>query len=1292
MSGTLRVLILEDSESDALLMVRELRRGGFEVSHTVVDSAVALNAALDEQAWDIILSDYSIPGFSAPAALRIVQARGLDIPFIIVSGTVNEDIAVESMKAGAHDFFSKDKLVRLVPACERELREAEERRRRRQAEESLRQSEARFAKVFQASPMGIVISRVSDGQVLDVNQHFVEMSGYERDALIGKNGLELDVWADQGQRERLVRQLRDTGSVHNAEVALRRASGRRGVALLSAETIELEGEPCILSMVHDITDRKEAEEQVRRSNELITTLRDIAIVANEATDINIVLRFVVQKIRVYARWDIGHAFFVADGNKPILYSSPIWDFGDEPCFVEFRQFTEASFDPDHAGLIRKVLDTRGSQWLDDVGHSPGFVRADVARKCGLQSAYAMPILAKQEVVGVLEFFSRTPIDDLSREIIVITSHFTAQVGRVFERQRAAEALRQSDERYQALFNRSRDSVFISDFDGNFIDANPAALNLLGYSWEDIPRLSFRALLPPAYVDSAFEALREIVQQGFQRNISEFPMLRKDGTLIYVEAMSSVIYREGKPWALQGIARDISARKEAEEKLKQYTARLELVHNVDKAILSAQRPQSIARATVSHLQQLLSVRGISVILLDPGRNGGIIISSDANGSITVQEDVSIPADRLNALERLAQGELYQIDDIAALPEPALLEQALLAQGIRSYIGVPLISHGDLVGALTLRGEQPGAFSQEDVNIAKEVSAQLAIAIYNAHLLETEQIHAAQLTALHQASLELTSSLDVDRVLDLILDYAIMLTGADNAHIFLYDGKTLSFGAAQWGGQKQDRPFSKPRPQGITQTVASTGKSVVVPDTTSSPLFKDHPWGGAVIGLPLRAADRVIGVMLVAFSQPHHFAANELRTLELMADQTAIAIHNAQLYRQIQTHADELEQRVLERTAQLQHAKDEVEAVLNGSSESIILAEDDGTIRQVNPGFSRQFGYGQDEVSGLALTTIVTPDNAELVELALQQVIKGEQFQRYEVRARRKGGSEFPVDMLVSSYARDGSVGVVCSLRDIGHLKQIESELREALAKEKELSALKSSFTSLVSHEFRTPLAVIQFSADILLKYSDRMDQARRMEKLHTIRRQVKRLVELMNDVLTVTRAETIGLEFKPHTLDLGALCQEIVEEVKIGYDHDVRIDFSYEGTCGLVGTDEFLFGHILQNLTSNAIKYSSAGSIVHIQLACSDADLTLRVADQGIGIPAEDQKRLFEAFHRATNVGQIQGTGIGMTIVKRAVEACGGSISFESVEGQGTTFIVSLPNAALEAGEQNGENKHSGDRG
>ena len=151
MNTSFRVLVVEDSEDDTLLLVRLLQRGGYEVTYERVETAAAVNEALDKQVWDIIIADYSIPGFNGLTALELCKERGLDVPFIIVSGTIGEDVAVEAMKAGAHDYILKHNLARLVPAVQRELREAEVRQKRKQAEEALQRSYDQLRETFIAT-------------------------------------------------------------------------------------------------------------------------------------------------------------------------------------------------------------------------------------------------------------------------------------------------------------------------------------------------------------------------------------------------------------------------------------------------------------------------------------------------------------------------------------------------------------------------------------------------------------------------------------------------------------------------------------------------------------------------------------------------------------------------------------------------------------------------------------------------------------------------------------------------------------------------------------------------------------------------------------------------------------------------------------------------------------------------------------------------------------------------------------------------------------------------------------
>ncbi|MBI5746999.1 MAG: EAL domain-containing protein [Nitrospirae bacterium] len=250
----LRVLIVEDSEDDKELVLRELRRGGYDPVHERVDTSEAMGMALDQQTWDIIISDYSMPNFNARAALEVLKARALDIPFIIVSGTIGEETAVAAMKAGANDYLMKGNLARLVPAIERELRDAEVRRGREKAEEAFKASESKFRNIAENALVGIYQSNLR-GDILYANNALARIYEFESPEEMKSKGA-VPRYKNLKDRDALIEDLKETGKVSNLELETLTKRGETRNVLASAT---LDGE--ILSgMVIDITARKQAEE------------------------------------------------------------------------------------------------------------------------------------------------------------------------------------------------------------------------------------------------------------------------------------------------------------------------------------------------------------------------------------------------------------------------------------------------------------------------------------------------------------------------------------------------------------------------------------------------------------------------------------------------------------------------------------------------------------------------------------------------------------------------------------------------------------------------------------------------------------------------------------------------------------------------------------------------------------------------------------------------------------------------------------------------------------------------
>ncbi len=252
----------------------------------------------------------------------------------------------------------------------------------------------------------------------------------------------------------------------------------------------------------------------------------------------------------------------------------------------------------------------------------------------------------------------------------------------------------------------------------------------------------------------------------------------------------------------------------------------------------------------------------------------------------------------------QGLPFMIPDIKQATNFPFLQRLAQRFHYRAIGILPLIYEGQVIGAVSCYFEQPHIWEEDEVQMLYTFARQAAVALKNAHLFETERRRRAQLEALRQASLQLTSSLDLRQVLRNIVQHVASLSRSDDVHIFLLEGEKLRFGVGLWGGKLQDKPLAEPRPHGTTYTVARTGKRIVIPSVNEHPLYRDWQWGGAIASFPLRSGSHIVGVMNVAFEHPHRFTEEELHILELLADQAAIAIQNARLVRSLQERINQL----------------------------------------------------------------------------------------------------------------------------------------------------------------------------------------------------------------------------------------------------------------------------------------------------------------------------------------------------------------------------------------------------
>jgi PAS domain S-box-containing protein len=359
---------------------------------------------------------------------------------------------------------------------------------------------------------------------------------------------------------------------------------------------------------------------------------------------------------------------------------------------------------------------------------------------------------------------------------------------------------------------------------------------------------------------------------------------------------------------------------------------------------------------------------------------------------------------------------------------------------------------------------------------------------------------------------------------------------------------------------------------------------------------------------------------------------------------------------------------------------LQSVVVNTNDAVIITETEPIdapgprILYVNEAFTRITGYQPEEVLGKTPRILQGPktDPAELHRV--REALARWEPVTIEVINYRKDGSEFWNEFSLVPVAdqKGWYTHWIAVQRDTTARKRAD-EIRLALEREKELSALKIRFFSMASHEFRTPLSTVLAAAQVLENSQPEWDNTeKRLRNLHRIQDSVRNMVQLLDDILTINRAETGNLAFNPKPLNLELYCRHFVEEMNLNAGTQNLLTFSCNGTVQPIRVDEKLLRSILANLLSNAIKYSPQGGGVVLTLEYQMDTALLKVEDQGIGIPLEDQKHLFEPFHRGENVRTIPGTGLGLVVVKKCVDLHQGTIRFTSEPGVGTIGWVTLP--------------------
>jgi len=572
MSKRLRVLIVEDSEDDALLVVRELKRGGYDPIFERVETGEAMTTALEKQAWDIVISDHKTPHFSATEALKLLQKSGIDLPFILVSGSIGEETAVAIMKSGAHDYIMKDNLKRLVPAVARELREAEVRQQRMQAEEELKKSEEKLSTILE-NTRDVIFQLSPLGKIVYVSPKSIELYGYEPSNLIGKHLKKTTPVSELPKALKVLKRVLSGETVSNFEINQIDANGNIIPMEINATPVRKEGKiVAVEGILRDITERKQAEEQIQHLNLVLRAIRKVNQLITKEKDREKLLKGACDNLTethgYYNAWialldESGRLITAAEAGlgKNFLPLVERLKSGELPVCGQ-RALIQSD-----AVVINDPPSTCAECPLADKYAGRGAITVRLQYDGKL---YGL-LVASVPIEFITSEEEQVPFREIAEDIAFALHSLELEE----ERRQAEEELQESEKRYRLLAENAKDAIWTVDMNMRPIYISPSITRLLGYSVEEAMALPMEAVYTPASFETAMKVFTEemAIENMGQKDPSrsrtlELELNCKDSSVVPVEINYTFIREpDGRPIAILAIARDITERRQAEEQIK-----------------------------------------------------------------------------------------------------------------------------------------------------------------------------------------------------------------------------------------------------------------------------------------------------------------------------------------------------------------------------------------------------------------------------------------------------------------------------------------------------------------------------------------------------------------------------------------------------------------------------------------------------------------------------------------------------------------------------------------------------
>ncbi|MBK9051081.1 MAG: GAF domain-containing protein [Chloroflexi bacterium] len=652
---------------------------------------------------------------------------------------------------------------------------------------------------------------------------------------------------------------------------------------------------------------------------------------------------------------------------------------------------------------------------------------------------------------------------------------------------------------------------------------------------------------------------------------------------------------------------------------------------------------------------------------------------------------------------------EVRQLVYSPTQSAEEHALLDMvGLQSLLLVPLVWRDRFLGLLGLGlAEEARAFETHEIRLTKNLANQAAVALDHARLFAQAQQRIEELSAFQKIALQINSPLALREVLNTIGESALRLVTATNLHIYLYDAdrQTFGYGLALWRDGHQV-PIAPPRPDGLTATVVRNGQPMVINHAQEHPLFLSQGsqmWEvQAIAGFPLKRGEQIIGAFTAAYLHEHTFSDDELILLNLLADQAAVAVHNANLFDNLQHQLQamsalvDMAQQVtgkLELGSVMQTTVEVLQRLLDARASSISLLHDDELVIEAAVGIKPEFlkkrmKLGQG-VSGQAVQerqAIYQRDTQEdpnflFFDKTVRSLLAVPLIHRDTVLGTLTIDSDLPNGFdeqdaqLMTVAAAQVSVAIA-NANFVREIQEHAEELSLAYEELKESDRLKDELVQNVSHELRTPLTFVKGYVDLLMDGEMGLLTDEQRAALQIVSTKTSEITRLIEDIVTLQRIEEGNLE--PTLFSLGDLVRLAVAGHKLNVKFGVNLLITAIQPIpeGRIYADKGRITQVLDNLVANAIKFSPDGGTVFVEVRETANEVLMIVSDQGIGVPQDKLDRIFDRFYQVdgSSKRRFGGTGIGLALVKRIIEAHKGRVWVTSELKKGSSFYVALPKA------------------